>query len=383
MKILITAITSIGQTIVFIPTLRMLRQQLPEAVIDLVVREQASKDILERIRCSRNIDVLNPYSPGTAVHKAQLLLELRREHYDVSITAFPSNRLACNLFSIGVGARQRIATRNLVGQAETFGFLQTDVVDTNVHYHDVKQNLTLLTGLGIDILLADEDISWEVSAEEAAYAAGVLDQAGWRPDELIIGFHPGGNPQQGKLCKRWPAHYFARLGDKLCEQLGAKIVLFGGSEEIPLKEEIAANMKHQPLIPAPAPLLPTAALIRACRLFIANETGLMHTATAMGVPTVGLFGPGNPSRRAPHGRGRLVIRADLPCVSCDKYPFYQYGSPMVTCLYKGAQKGVCMQRISVEHVYDIIVRNYAHLLPPPDASTAKSSLPSYLLSLFS
>jgi len=48
MKILITYLTGIGNTILFIPTLRALHQQLPEAVVDIVVRHQESKDILER-----------------------------------------------------------------------------------------------------------------------------------------------------------------------------------------------------------------------------------------------------------------------------------------------------------------------------------------------
>ena len=362
MKILITYLTGIGNTILFIPTLRALHHQIPDAVVDIVVRHQESKDILERVNSSRKIYVLNSHNPKTAVQKIQLLRTLRQERYDMNLTAFPANRMEFNVLSFLIGAKRRIAIRYQVGHYETLGFLQTESVEVPENYHDIDQNLSLLAPLGVNKLLyAEKDISWNLREDEIAYAEDFLSKQQLTPQAILIGFHPGCNPAQGNIFKRWPTAYFARLGDLLQEQFGAQILLFGDQSETPLKEAIRQAMKYPPLIPDNRPLLQIAALIKRCHLFVTNDSGLMHVAAAMGVPIISLFGPSDPRRNAPYGDKHTVLRADLPCIPCNTYPHYQFGGSYVRCIYKGDRQGYCMQSISVETVYETIVRNYAHL----------------------
>ncbi len=361
-KILILYLTGLGSTILFIPTLRVLRHQLADTVVDIMVRHEASKEILERINCSRRIYVFNPKSHNKLFEKLKFLHTLRQERYDVSITTFPSNRSAFNILSFLIGAKRRIFPRYQVGYIETLGFLQNEAVDMNGTYHDVKQNLSLLTPLGLDVNRAEEDIGWDVTEDEARQADHLLKEAHLTPDDLLIGFHPGCNPAQGNMYKRWPAKSFAMLGDILVEEFGANILVFGSNNETPLKKDIFSVMKHKPVIPETTSLLNTAALIKTCRLFITNDSGLMHTAVAMGIPTISVFGPSNPARNAPYGSGHIVIRADLPCMPCNKYPYYQYGETSIRCIYNNAYKGFCMHCVSVEKVHQAIVQNYADLL---------------------
>ncbi len=363
-KILILYLTGIGNTILFIPTLRVLRHQLADTIVDVMVRHEQSKEILERINCSRKIYVFNPNTHKTFVEKLQFLRTVREERYDVSITTFPSNRAAFNILSFLIGAKRRIAPRYQVGYIETLGFLQNELVNTNVNSHDVKQNLSLLTPLGLDVNYAEEEISWDVTEGEIRYAEHVLKEAHLTPKDLLIGFHPGCSPAQENLYKRWPTKCFALLGDILVEQFGAKILVFGSNDETSLKKDVFNLMKHKPIIPETTSLLKTAALIKKCRLFVTNDSGLMHTATAMGVPTVSLFGPSDPARNAPYGRGHIVVRAYpiLPCMPCNKYPHYQYGGSFVRCIYKNAHKGACMQNITVDQVYETTIRNYSDIL---------------------
>jgi heptosyltransferase-2 len=363
MKILITYLTGIGNTIMFIPTLRTLHQHLPDAVVDIVVRHQASKDILERINCSRKIYIFNPEIHKAFIQKIQFLHTLRQERYDVNITAFPSNRMGFNVISFLSRARQRIAIRYQVGNFETLEFLQTDLVETDESSHDVNQNLSLLGPLGISTLLCNgKDLSWDMNNGESVYAEEFLRKMQLTPHDSLIGFHPGCNPSQGNSLKRWPVDNFAILGDKLIETFNSKILIFGDKNENSLKEGIFMSMKYKPIIPENMPLLNIAALIRRCRLFVTNDSGLMHVATAMGVPTVSLFGPSDPRRNAPYGEGHTIIRAELPCVPCNKYPHYQYGGSYIRCPYNSDRKGYCMQSIRVERVYETIVQNYASTL---------------------
>jgi ADP-heptose:LPS heptosyltransferase len=60
----------------------------------------------------------------------------------------------------------------------------------------------------------------------------------------------------------------------------------------------------------------TAALIARCKMFVSNDSGLMHVAALSGVPTVGVFGPTDDTRTAPWGKGHLVVRKKMECCPC-------------------------------------------------------------------
>ena len=363
MKILITYLTGIGNTVMFIPALRTLRQQLPDATIDVLVRHNASKDILKRVNCTRTIYVFNPNHHNSFVSKLRFLRTLRQERYDVSITTSPSNRAEFNLLSFFIGAKRKISLRYKVGYIETLGFLQNELIEADARRHEIDQNLSLLSPLGVNISFAERERGFRLDEQELAYADEFMRKAKISAEDTLIGFHPGCNPAQGNLYRRWSPQYFAKLGDKLIDTFGVKILVgFGGRDENHLSEEIARLMKHKPIIPENVSILETAALIKRCKLFVASDSGLMHIATAMNVPTVVLYGPIDPGRDAPPGPNHLVIQAKLPCVPCNKYPYYQYGGSYIRCIYDDERKGFCMQSLTPEHVYENIVRTYASLL---------------------
>lgn len=365
MNILISYITGIGNTILCIPALRTLRRHLPDIKIDVMVRHDASREILERIGCADRIFVFNPASHTTVSEKIKFLVELRRAHYAVNLTTFPSNRAEFNVLSFLIGAKRRIAPRYQVGFIETLAFLQTELVELNEQSHDVDQNLALIAPLGVNKLLWNgRDMSWPVTDDEQASAVEELDRLHLKPDDLLIGFHPGCNPEQGNLLKRWPAESFAQLGDRLAAELGAKIMIFGDAQETPLKQQIYRLMASPPYLPQESSVLKTAALIKQCRLFVTNDSGLMHVAAAMSVPTVSIFGPSDPQRNAPYGEGHRVIQTDLPCAPCNKYPHYQYGGSFIRCRYSGKDKGMCMPGITVERVYQALIKKYTDIITP-------------------
>lgn len=345
------------------PMLKTLRRQLPEAEVHVLVRHQASKELLERIGSQHQVHVLNPNIQRSVAQKLQFLWALRQEQYDVHITTFPSNRREFHLLSALIGAKRRIALRYEVGHLETFGFLQTDLVDADANRHEVDQNLSLLTPLGVNAILAERNGGIRLSNQECQTAEDFLKRADIASSDTIIGFHPGCNPEQGNILKRWPAQHFAHLGDRLVEEFGIKVLVgFGGPEEHNLYQEIVGSMTYPAIIPPHASILYTAALIKRCHMFIAADSGLMHLASVLKVPTIALFGPIDSVRSAPFGTCDTIITADLPCIPCNKYPHFQYGGSYIRCRYHGAQQGLCMQRITVEQVYDTILKNYANLV---------------------
>ena len=81
-----------------------------------------------------------------------------------------------------------------------------------------------------------------------------------------------------------------------------------------------------------------AAILQCCSLFIGNDNGPMHMASALGVPVVGLFGPSNPTCWGPRGGKSTVLYQGLDCRQC----FHP------TCT-RGEVS--CMNLITVEEVY--------------------------------
>ena len=127
-----------------------------------------------------------------------------------------------------------------------------------------------------------------------------------RPPVRGSDIHPGAGGAladwQGSA-KRWPIGQFIELSRRLVGELNATVLVFGGPDEEALQETGSFDPRRSPagLLAVNESLKHTAALIRACDLMISNDSGLMHVAAALGVPTLGIFGPTNPSRTAPYG----------------------------------------------------------------------------------
>lgn len=164
--------------------------------------------------------------------------------------------------------------------------------------HVVRENLALLTALGIRPEAGATPvfpIATDVSAERVI--AEYLDGEGLKPEGALVALNPG----SGGDGKRWAIEAYRRLGDELGLRLGARIIVCWGPDEEPLARAIAHGMRTPPLIPPPTSIAEMAALLRRATLVIGGDTGPIHVAAALGVPTVGLYGPTKPRRNGPWG----------------------------------------------------------------------------------
>lgn len=130
------------------------------------------------------------------------------------------------------------------------------------------------------------------------------------PDDApLVAIAPGAN-WRGKI---WPAERFAELMVRLTQVPGplegARVVVTGSADERPSAEPLIDALPEERVIDALGLSLPTTyALFEQCRLFVGNDSGLMHLAAASGRPTVGLFGPTRDDHYAPWGPNGLVVR---------------------------------------------------------------------------
>jgi len=95
-----------------------------------------------------------------------------------------------------------------------------------------------------------------------------------------------------------------------------RTLLIWGPGEEPLVQRLVRAATYTPAVAPATTLLQLAALLTRCRVFVGGDTGPLHLAAAVGTPTVALFGPSNPQRNGPFGRGHVVLHRQLPCSNC-------------------------------------------------------------------
>ncbi len=150
--------------------------------------------------------------------------------------------------------------------------------------------------------------------------------------------------------KRWPVSRFVQLAEQIRATVpGTLILLSGQPEEQELIAEFKRNYPGRVLdLTALASVRETAALLRRCDLLVSNDGGVMHLGAAMGVPTVGLFGPASPRQWAPRGPHATFVEGhELPCRPCIRS--YR-GAPPPRCTNPIASQ--CMLDIGVADVID-------------------------------
>ena len=362
-KIFITYITGIGNTVLFLPSLRLLREKFNDAYITVIVRYEANKQILETTGFVDKVLVINPAHPRGIIKKLKLIRELRNDKYDIGITPFTLNRFGFNLLSFLVGAEKRIACRYAVGFYQTFNFHNTDFVDAVVGIHEIEQQLRLLEPLGIPYNQNDMNISLDVPQVDTEFAEDYLSKKGLQGRSPIIGFHVGSTPAGGDPLKRWPSERFTELGKRLIDEYGATIFLFGRPDERELLQGIDRNLNGNGYVICDTTILQSAALITRCHLFIANDSGPMHIAVAVDTPTISIWGPSDHIRDGHQSEKHTIIRANLDCSPCKKYPYFQYGgSYKFRCIHSGEREGECMKLITVDDIMNVIRRNYETIL---------------------
>jgi ADP-heptose:LPS heptosyltransferase len=91
------------------------------------------------------------------------------------------------------------------------------------------------------------------------------------------------------------------LAERLATECGARVLLLWGPDEIHMARQIRDGVSMKPILAPPTDLHELAALLRRASLLVANDTGPLHLAAALGTPCLGLFGPTRAARNGPYG----------------------------------------------------------------------------------
>ncbi len=366
----------IGDFIIMTPALKALRNRYPKARIDIIVSSEKIKRFLTHYQLLDEIVVMPPvlFQPTpTLEHNLDLsaILKLRhqvrRNEYEVAICCnhfIPQDASFFSALMIASGAKYRVG----LDCGSTDGFLDVKIPDLGFGaWHEAEYQIALVEALDAPVLERQLFVPINASLRERAHqrlAATFGDQM-TRP---LVAIHPG--CFHAFPARRWGAEKFAAVADKIYLEFGGQVLLLGGPEEASLRTQVQSSLRSELLchtLSGDDDLLITAALLEQCDLFIGNDSGLMHLATAVGTPTLGIFGLTNPRAWGPYmpqtpNMARSVYR-ELPCRPCN-----------YVGLHSGDQLGCatrdCLVGLRVEDVMavtrDLLSHRYGKHSPPYD-----------------
>ncbi|MCE5262689.1 MAG: lipopolysaccharide heptosyltransferase II [Deltaproteobacteria bacterium] len=329
--ILVRGTNWIGDVVMTLPAVAAIRQSWPGARLSVLAKPW----VAEVYRLSPDVDEVIVFEePGRhagIIGKRRLAGELRQRRFDCAILL--QNAIEAAIIAAWAGIPLR-AGYNSDGR----GALLTHSVRRTKEIrrvHQIGYYGEMVRALGC--APAGRDVRLRPGPEYDALAAVLLTRFCIAENRPLVGIAPGAAYGPAK---KWFPDRFAAVADRLAGETGAQGLLFGSAGD---RESTAAVQKNARLpltdIAGKTNLKEAISLISRCALFISNDSGLMHVAGALGVPTVAIFGSTDPVATSPVGERSVVIHHDVPCSPCLK--------PVCPTDFR------CMELIGAEEVYAV------------------------------
>lgn len=327
-KILVIKPAAIGDVLLSTPVVENLRHNFPDSVI-VFLTQKFCKEVLSG----------NPFIDRVMTYDLSLdsgyclLRNIRKQRYDLVVDLFGNPRTALITFAskakykVGYRFRMRSYAYNI------------KVKPRGGEVHNVDFNIDSLKSLGLEIISRQPKLY--INHVHNEFADEFFTSNGLKSNE-VIGINPCGSWES----KVWYLEKFAQLINKFGGNF--KFLLFWGYgkelEEAGKLKEMAGGSNVY-LLPE-VDLKYSGALMKKCRLFLTNDTGPMHIASALGVNVAAIFGPTNPVLQGPLNQNSVVIRnEELDCLGCN-----------LTRISDCPNLHKCMDGLSVDYVYTELLK---------------------------
>jgi heptosyltransferase-2 len=312
-RIVVRSTNWVGDAVITIPALRQLRRILPNAHITLATRSWAS----DLFQSADFIDELLISDASGMLSTLGQAKEWRTREFDLALLL--TNSFASALIPALAGVPTRIGYAT-----EHRSFLLTKAVplpEWRSTRHEAYYYLNLVETVGKSFVrqVATEPIepidgSLEISETTYLLARHRLAENGIHGDRPLVALCPG---SINSRAKRWPAERYALLADRIIKELGAVCVLIGSPAELDVSLAVKERMTSDPiLLTGKTSLGQLVGLLSQVDLLITNDTGPAHIASALGRPTLAIFGPTNPLTTRPLGASAEILRRPPDCAPC-------------------------------------------------------------------
>jgi ADP-heptose:LPS heptosyltransferase len=325
----------IGDLVLALPAIENLRLQWPGASLHAVVRSRAASLLASRLFPLDRIylwsfDWLREPRGGS-----RLSSTLRKHWFDLAVDFMCDHSTASAAFSFSIGAP---VTAGFACARRKLFF--NHLVAPDPASHMVEDWLALAGSLGAARTVPSPSVC--LRHEEKEFARAFLESEGIGESDPLVCLHPGARDDIVRLDKRWRPERYRDLCHLLAAKTGARFLVLGTEKEMDLCQKVTSGSAVRATNACGrTSAVELLGLIGACDLFIGNNSGPLHMANALGVPTVSFAGGVSLARWAPYGNpGRNTIM--LPEPECGVR-----GCP--ACAARGRE---CLDAVGVEEVAD-------------------------------
>lgn len=312
-RILVSRLQFLGDVILTLPLVEILRQRFPAASIDYLARGVAA----DVIAGEPTLDVIHRLGEGS---NTSLVRGMRQRRYSVAIDLYSNPRTAW--LTRLTGAAMRIGgSRRMRRRLYTHPVEVPATVRSAMEFHIEHLKPLRVTGQPSKPALHPSDT-------ETDTAATALSGLGVDLEAPVVGIHPGGKWE----VKRWPADLFAELATRLIAEYGMQVLILQGPGEDVYVDSFRQHLgagADEPFYMPVRPIRETAAVLRLLDGMVVSDGGIMHVSVAVGTPTVGIFGSAEPDVWFPYESFGPYVAAHVPitCRPCHSHHCYH-----ISCL---------------------------------------------------
>jgi heptosyltransferase II len=308
-RILVKAVNWLGDLVMSGPALQAIRETFPDAHLAVLVR----RELASFFDGASSVNEVIPYRLRGGLmglgDQLAIVKRIRAGRFDLAVM-FP-NSFQSALWTTLAGIPRRAGY-----EADRRGFMLThkalpraDVERAHQAYHWLTMVAETVGATG-----TPEAYQLDVNQKSRDRMQAWLATRRVRPERPLIALAP---VAAYGPAKEWPMERYAALCGILAERHGAECVLVGGPNDLSQCEQIAGQSGGSAIVAAAETTVSELiALLSLCQGFAGNDSGCMHLAGALGMPTVAIFGSTNPARTAPLGPRCRIIYRGLECSPC-------------------------------------------------------------------
>jgi heptosyltransferase II len=306
-KILIRGTNWIGDAIMTLPAVASIRATYPQAHIAILVKPWVAdiykifSDLNEIILYENKFD-----HPAGVFDLARIL---REKNFDAAILL--QNAIEAAIIALAARIPVRAGYNS-----DARGLLLSHSVRRTKEIrkvHQVDYYLEMVKSLGCVPVNREMHLEERINSPDVQE---ILKKFIPDPEKAVIGIAPGATYGPAK---KWFPDRFAAVAEKLSEKYSAQVILMGGKADAETARDVQRLSGTKCInLCGKTSVREAVYLISQCKLFISNDSGLMHIAGALNVPTVAIFGSTNPVTTSPAGAKSMIVRHDVPCSPCLK-----------------------------------------------------------------
>jgi heptosyltransferase-1 len=305
-NILVIDFGQLGDVVLSLPALRSIREKFPRARITVAVGKPGAPIVdlsayadativVDRVALRDGSKLLSVFRIG------RLVKQVRRERFDFVIDLHSLSET--NLLGFLSGAPRRLYARR---PGRSLDFLSNfrprpPIEDNRPTKHAIDRYLDVLIPLGIKN--APRIPRLRTLREDDAAIEQMLKKEKANTHARLVGLFPGA----GHPGRRWPLERFVELAERMVRNDDVRIVLFAGPEEREMLKEIRASFPRSTIIFDRLTIPQLASALARLSVFVSNDTGPMHVATAVGTPVVALLDRPTPNSFIPIEERHRVI----------------------------------------------------------------------------